>query len=111
MSRPEGRRRPPPELPANPRIGRVVFDLDGTLARGKWPIRRVIGEPISEGVSLLRHYAELGYGIAIYTARPKVDEQAIWTWVVEHDLPVDEVFCEKPLADLYVDDRSWNPWA
>ncbi len=100
----------PPELPPNPRIGKVLFDLDGTLAQGKWPIRRVIGEPISAGVAYLRHYAALGYGICIYTSRPWADEEAIWDWVVEHDLPVDEVVCGKPLADLMVDDRAWNPW-
>jgi hypothetical protein len=91
-------------------IHQVTVDLDGTIAQGVWPVRRQIGEPISEGVAILKHYAELGYSICIYTARPWGDAPLIWEWVYKHDLPVDKVWCEKPPASLYIDDRAYNPW-
>lgn len=88
----------------------VVFDLDGTLAEGVWPDRTAIGEPIPEGVEMLRHYAGLGYSVVIDTARRPVDKEMIWEWVVKHDLPVDRVRCgRKIVAGLYVDDRAHKP--
>lgn len=91
-------------------VHQVVVDLDGTIARGVFPLRGVIGEPISEGVALLKHYAEEGYSICIYTARPEWDRDAIIAWVKKHKLPVDKIVTDKPVAALYLDDRSWNPW-
>lgn len=91
-------------------FGSVVVDLDGVLARETWPERGVIGDPIPAGVELVRRYAAQGYSIVIHTSRPESDRDAIWGWVLEHDVPVDRVVCEKPVAALYVDDRAWRPW-
>lgn len=87
----------------------VAFDLDGTLAEGNWPSPS-IGEPIEEGIKMLRHYAELGNAIIVYTARPKSHEQMIWNWIFDHELEpyVYNVVCDKPLAVLYVDDRAFK---
>lgn len=84
----------------------VCFDLDGTLAEGTWP-EATIGAPIPEGVELLCHYADDGYGVIVYTSRPESHKSAIWHWL-EENLPgrVYDVICNKPLAGLYVDDRA-----
>lgn len=98
-----------PKLPSvNGHVERVCFDLDGTLAETLYPTRRLVGEPISEGVALLNHYAGMGYSIVIHTSRPSVDEPFIWEWVQKWNLPVDKIVCGKPLAALYVDDKGWR---
>jgi hypothetical protein len=91
------------------RIPVVVFDLDGTLAESMWPHRREVGPPILEGVTMLRWYATQGYRCEIYTARPGVDQGIIWSWVLQHGLPVDVVTCGKPFGGLYIDDRAYCP--
>lgn len=89
--------------------GTVVFDLDGVLATPTWPLRGIVGDPIPEGLELLRHYANQGFCIWIHTARRETDKPAIWEWVKRHRLPVDVVLCGKPMAALYVDDRAYQP--
>jgi hypothetical protein len=85
----------------------VVFDLDGTLAESVWPDRGSIGDPIPEGVEMLKHYAGLGYSVVIDTARRPIDKDMIWAWVRKHRLPVDRVRTgRKIVAGLYVDDRA-----
>ena len=93
----------------DPNIPIVGVDLDSTLAESVWPQRRVIGPPIPEGVELVRHYGGLGYRVVIYTARPAIDKEYIWAWVRYHDLPIDDVFTDKPFLGLLVDDRAWCP--
>lgn len=98
-----------PELPVSRgTINQIVFDLDGTIAEANWPTRRTVGKPIAKGVAMLKHYAEQGFSICIYTARPAVDEPAIWQWVFDNELPVDKVVCDKPSGALYVDDKGWR---
>ena len=83
----------------------VLFDLDGVLAVSIWPDRH-IGPPIREGIRMLKHYAEQGYKIVVYTSRPWHDQPLIRDWVkVESGFDV-EVICGKPLATLYIDDRA-----
>lgn len=91
----------------------VCFDLDGTLAEDVWPEPH-IGDPITDGVEALRHYFDEGYAIYIYTARPKSHEPLIVKWLEHVGIAslVYDIRCEKPIADMYVDDRAWHPpWA
>jgi hypothetical protein len=98
--------------PDESKYGTVVFDLDGILAEKVWPQRYTIGAPLSEGVRMLRYYADKGYSITIWTSRPWEDEDSIWQWVRQNSLPVDRVVCEKPVAALYIDDKAYKPeWA
>lgn len=87
----------------------VCFDFDGTLATDTWPSPQC-GEPILNGVSMLKHYVKTGYAIVIYSARPKSHESLIWRWLEEHDLRdfVYDVVGGKPRAALYVDDRGYK---
>lgn len=89
---------------------RVVFDLDGTLAVDTWP-RPTIGAPIEEGIELVVHYADLGYEVVIYTARPASHRERIWRWLEENGLAeaVYDVVTDRPVAGLYIDDRAWRP--
>jgi hydroxymethylpyrimidine pyrophosphatase-like HAD family hydrolase len=87
----------------------VCIDLDGTLSEVTWP-RPGIGAPFPYTRDLLQHYADQGFGVVIYTARPASHETMIWNWLQEHEMDhlVYEVVCGKPLAGLYIDDMAVN---
>lgn len=101
--------RMPPFIPRE--ISVVAIDLDNTLAEGTWPSPEV-GEPISQGIELLKFYRSIGFEIVIHTARPQSHAFRIWQWLRDHGLDalVYDVVCGKPRADLYIDDKAWNPW-
>jgi hypothetical protein len=91
----------------------VCFDFDGTLTTDTWP-RPEIGAPIPEGIAALRHFYDEGFSVFIHTARPESHKSEIVFWLAQQGVKrcVYDVICGKPIADLYVDDRSWHPpWA
>lgn len=85
----------------------IAFDLDGTLAEPTWPSSQ-IGGPIELGVRALRWYAERGFEIVLYTARPAEYRDRIRWWLVRHGLSnlVYSIVTDKPRAALYIDDRA-----
>lgn len=95
--------------PDRGQYGSIIFDLDGVLAEKVWPERDRIGALIPEGAEMLRYYAAQGFSIIVWTARRKVDETMIWSWLLANGLPVDRVVTEKPTGALYVDDRAFKP--
>jgi hypothetical protein len=101
-----------PELPTDSTSPwRVVMDFDGLLAEGTWPSPR-IGKPIGRGIAILIYYANQGREIIIHTARPESHKERIWAWLRMSSLQdhVYDVVCGKPVADIYIDDKAWNPW-
>jgi hypothetical protein len=101
-----------PELPEVPSsTGRVVIDFDGTIAEGVWPSPR-IGKPMGRGIAILIYYASQGREVIVHTARPESHRERIFAWLRMAGLQdhVYDVVCNKPVADLYIDDKAWNPW-
>jgi hypothetical protein len=70
-----------------------------------------VGEPIPEGVKMLKYYFNAGYEVIIFTARPGDHKPMIYNWLQEQGLEdyVYEVRCGKPVSGLYIDDRAWRP--
>jgi hypothetical protein len=89
----------------------VCFDFDDVLAVSVWP-EPGIGEPIPEGLDMLKHYQDEDYRVFIHTSRQWADQHQIEVWL--HDfLGLDralqvQVICGKPLAGLYIDDRGFR---
>lgn len=96
----------------------IVFDLDGTLTvKGVWP---EVGTPNMEVVGQVRKAHNAGLNVIIHTCRlssrvhPGDDvlfqRQQVLEFLKKHDIPFDQLWTsDKPLALLYVDDRSVNP--
>ena len=102
---------------------RVCFDLDNTLVT--YPV--VPGDystvkPIPQMIALARQLHEEGHTIIIHTARRMtthkhnvgavihdIGEQTMRT-LREFGIPYDELLFGKPIADIYIDDRSVNPY-
>jgi hypothetical protein len=109
-----------PEMRAYASGRRVVcFDLDGTLCEYEWP---AIGKPVGAVIELLEEESERGSFIAISTCRlaPYQDEvnvrkqrTIINAWLQEHNLldMVHVLVGYKPYADVYIDERAYNPSA
>lgn len=85
-----------------------AIDLDGTLAEDIWP-EDGIGHPIPEAVKYCNQVISDGGKIAIWTARPWVDYEAIERWLNDHGIPWHKIVCGKLLAKVYVDDKAIKP--
>ena len=102
---------------------RICFDLDNTLLKYRLPKETYIDcKPIHEMVDLLKMLHEMGHCIIIHTARgmatanqnngAAMKRVAFDTFKVlnEYKIPFDEIYFGKPNADVYVDDKSHNPF-
>ena len=98
----------------------IAVDFDGTLCTNNWPD---IGEPNKNLIGFLRLCKEEGCTLILWTCRvdAKLDEAILWC--NDHGLYFDFVnrntdeliaaFGEdtrKIFADIYIDDRAWNPY-
>lgn len=99
----------------------VAFDLDGTLAEETWTpenLSREIGKPIPGALERVKEVFDAGWQCVIHTSRPWSDLPNIALWLDMHGYMsfISEVYCEKLLAELYVDnkarhhkEKSWLP--
>lgn len=96
--------------PLDERLPVVLVDFDGVLARSYWP-SPLLGPPIPEGIALVRHYAEQGAEVRIFTARPDSHWPLIADWCEKHGIGdvIYDISDRKIPASLYVDDRAWRP--
>lgn len=86
-----------------------VFDLDGVIAA---PVEKHTQysecEAFLKTLYILDQLRELGHKIVIHTARWKEDEPVTVAWLAALEVPYDELIFEKPLGDVYVDDRAFK---
>jgi len=96
---------------------KVVFDLDDTICVHK---KRDFDNalPVRETVEKIRALKQMGVRIIIYTARGQNSchgdielirekyHDKIVAWLLENNVPFDELIFGKPLGDLYVDDKG-----
>lgn len=103
---------------------KLVMDLDGTITREDDTRGYADKEPCAEVVAQMRAYREMGFSIAIYSARNmqtyensvgKINAHTlpiIVEWLRNHDIPYDEIYVGKPWCGhegFYVDDRAIRP--
>ena len=95
------------------------FDLDGTICHTKLPNQEYSDVLPIEGMpEFLRFLKEKNHTIIINTARHMktcnnnvgmvVAKQGrlLFEWLAKHDIPYDEIYFGKPLADYYIDDKA-----
>jgi capsule biosynthesis phosphatase len=102
---------------------RICFDLDNTLVT--YP--RIHGDystvlPITARIDELRKLKDEGHIIIIYTARRMATHNGNVGAVIKDigkvtietlekfNIPYDELYFGKPIADIYIDDRAINPY-
>jgi capsule biosynthesis phosphatase len=101
---------------------RICFDLDTLVTLPVVPNDYSTVKPINKMVILLKNLKKLGHTIIIYTARRMelynhnmgkvirdiglITFQTLEKFSIEYD----EILFGKPLADIYIDDKSLNPY-
>jgi capsule biosynthesis phosphatase len=103
---------------------RVVFDIDGVIAKKNDNFDYADRNPHPEVVERLREYDRNGYYIILYTARNmnthegrigKINADTAKTlmkWLEDHEIPHDEIYYGKPWCGhegFYVDDKAIRP--
>jgi len=102
---------------------RICFDLDNTLVTYPTvPGDYSTVKPIDKNIKLLNNLKTQGHEIIIYTARRMqthssnigkvIKDIAMITLKSLDDLNIqyDEIIFGKPIADIYIDDRAFNPY-
>lgn len=102
---------------------RICFDLDNTIVT--YPT--VVGDystvkPINSMITLMRKLKEEGHTLIIHTARRMKTHshnsgaaladigEITFKTLKDFDIPYDEIIFGKPIADIYIDDRTINPY-
>lgn len=102
---------------------RICFDIDNTLFEYRKPTETYANcKPIEHMVEFVRQLHEHGHTIILYTARGMKTYKSNVGEVIRHNamdtisrleeckVPYDELYFGKPHADLYIDDRAFNPY-
>jgi len=95
----------------------VAVDFDGTLVENNFP---EIGEPNKEVMQYVRDKKEEGAIIILWTTRQNDFLQEALDFCEQYDIPIDYANRNAPgigfetsnkiFADIYVDDRGYNPF-
>jgi len=98
---------------------RICIDLDGTICENK-----TSGEtyddvlPKENAIKTIQEWKSAGHYIIIYSARNMVTHNnnlgriianqspVVISWLKKYNIPFDELWFGKPLADFYIDDKA-----
>jgi hypothetical protein len=88
----------------------VVFDIDEVIAMsdGKDHTQYSEFRPNEPVISAIRSLRSMGHRIILNTARWEEDRRVTVKWLTLHRVPYSVLEMEKPLADLYVDDKAFR---
>jgi capsule biosynthesis phosphatase len=102
---------------------RLCFDLDNTLVTyPSIPNDYTTVKPIQKMIDILNDFKQQGHEIIIYTARRmhthnnnigkvmKDIGMITFETLEKFNIKYDEIIFGKPIADIYIDDRSLNPY-
>lgn len=93
------------------------FDIDNTICENKTgDMTYADVKPFTEALETLHWLRSEGHKIILYTARHmktgdgnqgkvlKLQGKILFDWLEKHDIPYDELWWNKPHADLFIDD-------
>jgi uncharacterized HAD superfamily protein len=85
----------------------VAVDIDGVLCEetgtfGDYAYRK----PMKAGLDLVRELNRQGHTVVLYTARWAEDAAVTQNWLDSYKVQYERVVYDKPLANVYVDDRA-----
>lgn len=85
----------------------VICDIDGVLAYSVEDYRYYSSaRPNLVMRDVLRRLHERGDRVVLYTSRWEEDRQVTEEWLLKHGFPYDKIVFEKPLGEVYIDDKA-----
>lgn len=97
----------------------IAVDFDGTLCKNAWPD---IGEPYEGMIEDMKNLRRHGDKVILWTCREGEKLQEAVDWCAQFGLTFDAVNdnteeqkkfyggnCRKIMADVYIDDKAWEP--
>lgn len=89
----------------------VVFDFDGVIHSYKsgWIEAEIIPDPPVPGIAMaIAEIRKAGYRVVVASTRCATEngKTAVWDYLTEHNIRVDDVTNIKPPAVCYIDDRA-----
>jgi len=98
---------------------RICIDLDGTICETRKSNESYSDvKPIKNAIIAIKKLKKKGHTIIIYTSRhmktcnnnigriTALQGKIIFEWLDKYEIPYDEINFGKPLADIYIDDKS-----
>jgi uncharacterized HAD superfamily protein len=85
---------------------KLVIDLDGTICSEEKQFSRSLAKPIAGASESLKSLKTDGHIIIIYSARTWAEYEMTVEWLIENDIPYDQLILGKPQGDFWVDDRA-----
>lgn len=87
---------------------RLVIDIDGVIAKTRKTFDFENCEVMEKSIeSVNRLYSE-GNFIVFHTARPRCDYTKTVMWLLEKGFKFHQLVMDKPLGDVYIDDRAFR---
>jgi hypothetical protein len=84
----------------------VVVDLDGVIAHSIEGRDYENCVPNTRMIRVLDLCREAGHVIVISTARWAEDKPVTERWLARYEVPYDYIYFDKPLGDIYIDDKA-----
>jgi hypothetical protein len=89
----------------------IIVDFDDMLSRMIRPfVEFEYGNPIKNVVKYMSILKKKGFNLTIFTARHWKEQSAIEKYLIDNNIPFDDVICGKPLGIRMIDDRAVNNW-
>jgi len=85
---------------------KVAIDIDGTLCEEVYHTKYPEARPFDGAVGYVKNIVIKGHKAFYYSARHEEDREVTMAWLQKWGFPVLPLILDKPLADVYVDDRS-----
>ncbi len=81
-------------------------DLDGTICTEEQTFERALAKPIPGAREALAGMIEAGHTVIIYSSRSWSELRMTEAWLKDNDIPYSGLHLGKPVADVFIDDRS-----
>jgi len=85
---------------------RIVIDIDGTICTEEKTFERCLATPLPGAVESINRLFTEGHHVILYTARGWQEYEMTVKWLVNHNIPYDQLIMGKPIADVWIDDRT-----
>ena len=89
----------------------IVVDIDGILTletEGFGPKHYPKRTPNKYNIDTLKDYKRRGFKVKLFSARYEEDRVMTKQWLLNHNVPFDELTLAKPQGHQYIDDRATN---